>query len=70
MNFEDLTPEQQAKARACTSPEELLALAMSEGVELSDAELEQVVGGSFAGWMPEGFDPASVWGNLPTGSTH
>ena len=46
MEFKDLTPEQQAKARACTTPEELLALAKAEGYELSDDELEAVSGGS------------------------
>ena len=45
MNFEDLTPEQQAKARACTSPEEILALAREEGYELTDDELAAVSGG-------------------------
>ena len=45
MEFKDLTPEQQAKARACKTPEELLALAKAEGYELSDEELEAVAGG-------------------------
>jgi len=45
MNFENLTPEQQEKARACKTPEEILALAKAEGYELSDEELEGVSGG-------------------------
>lgn len=49
MEFEDLTPEQQAKAKACESPEELLALAKEEGYELSDEELESVSGGGWGG---------------------
>ena len=45
MNFEDLTPEQQEKARACKTPEEILALAKDEGYELSEAELKTVAAG-------------------------
>lgn len=47
MDFSELTPEQQEKAKACQTPEELLALAREEGIELSDAELEDVAGGGF-----------------------
>ena len=36
MNIEELTEGQKARARACKSPEELLELAMSEGIELFD----------------------------------
>ena len=45
MNFEDLTDEQKAKARAAQTPEEILALAKEEGYELTDEELNTVVGG-------------------------
>ena len=45
MNFDDLTAEQKAKARAAKTPEEILALAKEEGYELSDDELEAVSGG-------------------------
>ena len=45
MNFEDLTPEQKEKARACKTPEEILALAKAEGYELTDEELEGISGG-------------------------
>ena len=31
MNFENLTPEQMKKARACKTPEDILALAKEEG---------------------------------------
>ena len=36
MRFKDLTPEQQEKAKACKTPEEILALAKEEGYDLSD----------------------------------
>ncbi|MGI6220906.1 MAG: Nif11-like leader peptide family natural product precursor [Coriobacteriales bacterium] len=45
MDFSDLSPELQEKARNCTTPEELLELAKNEGYELSDEDLEAVAGG-------------------------
>lgn len=45
MAFEDLTPDQMKKAKACKTVEELAALAAAEGLALSDEELEGVVGG-------------------------
>ena len=45
MNFEDMTPEQQQKARACKTPEELLMLAHEEGYELNEDELAAISGG-------------------------
>jgi hypothetical protein len=45
MNYEDLTSEQQEMAKACKSADELVALAKSEGVELSDEQLEAISGG-------------------------
>ena len=45
MNFDDLTPELKAKAQACKTPEDILALAREEGYELSDDELAAVSGG-------------------------
>ena len=46
MNLEDLNEGQGAKVAKCTSPEEVLELAKKEGYELSDDEIEQIVGGS------------------------
>lgn len=51
--FHDLTEEQKEKARACKTPEEILALAESEGMELSDEELESVAGGKAPHWNPD-----------------
>jgi hypothetical protein len=45
VNYENLSPEQQEKAKACKSMEELAALAEEEGFELPDEMLEGVVGG-------------------------
>ena len=45
MDFNDLSPELRKKAQACTSPEELLALAKQEGYKLSEDELSAVSGG-------------------------
>ena len=45
MKFEDLTPEQQEKARACKTPEDILALAKEEGYVLTDDELSAIGGG-------------------------
>ena len=62
MNYENLSPEQRERARACESPEELAALAEEEGLELSDEMLKGVAGG--------GFDPSKCkmylcYRNLP-----
>ena len=40
-----LTDEQIKKVEACKSPDEILALAKAEGVELSEEQLEAVSGG-------------------------
>lgn len=45
MDFENLTAEQLEKAKACTSTEELLALAAKEGIEMTDEQLEGIAGG-------------------------
>ena len=45
MDFENLPTELQEKAKACTTVEELAALAAAEGIELSDEALEGVAGG-------------------------
>jgi len=45
VDFKDLTPEQQEKARACKTPEDVLALAKEDGIELTDEQLEAMAGG-------------------------
>jgi hypothetical protein len=45
MECDDLSDELKAKAKACKTPEEILALAKSEGIELTDTDLEDISGG-------------------------
>ena len=45
MDFKDISPELREKAKACKTPEELLALAKKEGYKLSDEDMEVVSGG-------------------------
>lgn len=45
MNYEEFSDELKEKAKACKTPEELLALAKAEGVELGDADLASIAGG-------------------------
>ena len=46
-DFKDLTEEQRAKARACNTSDELVELALKEGVELSIDQLDDASGGSW-----------------------
>ena len=46
MSFENVPDSIKARAEACKSPEELLALAKEEGYELSEEDLDAVSGGS------------------------
>ncbi|MBP3893840.1 MAG: Nif11-like leader peptide family natural product precursor [Atopobiaceae bacterium] len=45
MQFEDLTPEQREKLSTCTTKEELIELAKTEGYELSEDALVAITGG-------------------------
>lgn len=45
MGYENLSSEQQERAKACKSPEELAALAEEDGCEISDEMLEGIAGG-------------------------
>ena len=45
MEFDELSQELKDRAKACKTPEEMLALAADEGITLSDEDLEQIAGG-------------------------
>ena len=47
MEFSDMTPELQEKAKACKTPEEMLALAKAEGIELTEEQLDGIAAGGF-----------------------
>jgi len=61
MEFSDLTEEQKAKARECKSVEDILELAKSEGIELSDEQLEAISGGSWC--ATDCWDKCLVYGS-------
>lgn len=46
MDFNDLTEEQKKKVESCRTMEDLVELAMSEGVELSDEQVSSIAGGN------------------------
>ena len=47
MTFDELSAELQEKVKACTTPEEIQALAKEEGYELSDNDLDAIAGGAW-----------------------
>ena len=53
MDYKDLTPEQKEKARACKTPEEMLALAQEEGYDLDDEVLNGVAGADGCSWVQD-----------------
>ena len=74
------------KLGTCSNPQEIMNVLADEDVELSDDQLEQIAGGRLVDWtveqfmkvfgelfeglFPEGFDPSTLWSNLPAGNTH
>ena len=53
MKFEELSQEQQEKAKACKTPEDLLELAKEEGYELSENDLQAISGGTSWSCIPD-----------------
>ena len=51
MDYKGISPELREKAKACKTPEEMLALAKAEGYKLSEEELGAIAGGG--GWSNE-----------------
>ena len=51
------------KAKACTSPEELIELAQAEGYKLSDQDLESVSGGAWADFHQSNCDSHEIKGD-------
>ena len=52
-SFNELTPEQMEKARECKSSDELVKLAQSEGIELTDDQLDAIAGGNWIDCLNE-----------------
>ena len=50
---EQLTAEQMEKVRECKSADELVEFAKSEGVELSDEQIESISAGTWYNCMNE-----------------
>lgn len=52
-SFNELTPDQMEKARECKTSDDLVGLAKSEGIELSDDQLDAIAGGNWINCMNE-----------------
>ena len=52
-SFNELTPEQMEKARECKNTKDLVALAESEGIDLTDDQLEAISGGNWIDCLNE-----------------
>lgn len=67
----DISPELREKAKACTSPEELMKLAKREGYKLTETELESVSGGDWGScdYSCDGFRhcPYATFGDVRRG---
>ena len=63
MNIDDLdiSPELKEKARACKTPDEILALAKKEGYKLSEEELAAVSGGGWSGCSDDCLSDCAIY---------
>ncbi len=61
-----LTEEQVRKVKACKNSEELLSLAKSEGIELTDEQLAAVSGGGYCRSTPTFVCPKCGSGKIKT----
>ena len=52
--YENLSDEVKGKLKDCKSSEDLIKLAQSEGIKLSEEQLEAVAGGR--SWLPKDCD--------------
>ena len=57
-NFENLTDDQKARAVAAKTPEEILELVREGGYELTEEELDSIIGG----WSPSPCNPKNAGG--------
>lgn len=61
--FDNLSEDLKAKLIACSTPEEIIALAKSEGYEISSEQLESMAGGSSCTWHGYGRGPIGCPGH-------
>ena len=54
--FEGLSDDLKKKATECKNAEELMELAKSEGIELTDEQLDAISGGSDSIWSCDDYD--------------
>ena len=60
MDFNELSDELKAKAQDCKNPEDLIKLAQSEGIDLTDEQLDSIAGGEF--WKScDSYEPCSAY---------
>ena len=53
-SLDDLTPELREKLAQCKTPEDILALAKTEGIDMTDEQLDFISGGINVNWTWKG----------------